>query len=123
MEQKKLSPEEQQAFDIAIKQAMKFITSENAPEVIIKKAEQMGPEKAAVETIVPLMQSIYASARSAGANIPTHILVAVSVHVLKSIAELLVMTGVLKDAQVQGFAKTVAQQAIQMHNSQVGGAA
>jgi hypothetical protein len=121
MEQKKLSPEEQQAFDIAVRQAMKFITS--GPEVIIKKAEQMGPEKAAVETIVPLMQSIYASARSAGANIPTHILVAVSVHVLKAIAELLVMTGVLKDAQVQSFAKTVAQQAIQMHNSQVGGAA
>jgi len=123
MEQKQLSPEEQKAFDIAIKQAMEFITTGNAPEVILRKAEQIGPEKAAVETIVPLMQSIYASARNAGAEIPTHILVAVGIHVMKSIAELLVMTGVLKDAQVQGFAKTVAQQAIQMHNSQAGGAA
>lgn len=122
MTMQKLTPQEQQLFDIAAKQAIGFITDGKTTDVLLSKAKSIGPEKAAVDMIVPLMGSIYASAKSGGAQVPMHIIIAVAVHVLNAIAELMVMAGVLKEGDVQQFSRTVAQQAIQQNNSKFGGA-
>jgi len=122
-QQQKLSPEQQKQFDLAAKQAMEFITDKNVTQMIIRKSENGDPVGTAVELIVPLMQSIHAAAAKAGAKVETPILIAVSIHVLKSIAELLVMAQVMPESQVESFAKEVSQKAMQRHNSTVGGMA
>lgn len=121
MEQK-LTPEQKRQFDIAMKQALEHLTSGNVPQMIVKKAQMLGPEKAATEAIVPLLQAIHAASSKAGNPVATDVLVAVGMHCLRVIAELLVMAGVLRDNQVQTFSQTVTQQAIRMHNAQFGAA-
>lgn len=122
MAQSKLPPEQQKYLDLALKQAIGFMTSGDAPEQLVNDAEKLGAEKAAIQTMMPLLQNIHASAQQSGAKVGTDVMVAVAIHVIKIMAELLVMAGVLKDNQVQGFAKTVTAQAIQQHNAQFGGA-
>lgn len=119
---KNITPEQQEQFKLAAKQAIDFLTSGKAPEMIIRKARMLGPEKAATEAIVPLLQAIHAASAKAGRPVATEVLVAVGMHCLRVIAELLVMEGILKDNQVQQFATNVTQQAIRMHNAQVGAA-
>lgn len=119
MEQK-LSPEQKRQFDLAMKQALEHLTSGDTPKLILKKAQMVGPEKAATDAIVPLLQAIHAASAKVGKPVATDVLVAVGMHCLRVIAELLVMAGVLKYNQVQQFAQTVTQQAIKLHNSQVG---
>ena len=120
---KKLTPQQEQHFKLAAKQAIGYISEGNVPQTIINQSKSVGPEKAAVETVVPLMQNINAAASKAGVKIDTAVLVAVAMHVLNAIAELLVLSGVLKEGQVEAFARTVTQQAIQRHNASIGGAA
>jgi hypothetical protein len=122
MDQQQISPEQKKHFDLALKQAIEFLTEGDAPKVIVQKAETQGPEKAALDTMMPLLQNIYAAAREAGANVGTEVMFAVGIHVLKVIAELLVMAQILEEGQVEEFAKNVSQQAVQMHNAQFGGA-
>lgn len=122
MEQQQISPEQKQQFDLALKQAIEFLTDGENPKVILQRAETKGPEKAAIDTMMPLLQNIYEAAREAGAEVGTEVMFAVGVHVLKVIAELLVMAGVIEEGQVEEFAKNVTRQAIQQHNAQFGGA-
>lgn len=117
---KKLTPEQQAQFKLAAKQAIDFLTSGSVPETIIRKSKALGPEKAAAEAIVPLLQAIHAASAKAGRPVSTDVLMAVGMHCLAAIAELLVLAGVLSESKVQSFSQNAAQLAIRMHNAQTG---
>lgn len=113
-----VTPEQKSQFDLALKQAMDFILSKGVPESVLAKAKAVGPEKASVDAIMPLLKSIHQSAADAGVKVGTDVLMAVGMHVLNVIAELLIMAGVLKEGDAKQFATKVAQMAV----SQQGGA-
>lgn len=109
-----LNEQDTQMLKIAMKQALEFVL--DSGEKLVQQAEQIGPEKAAISTIVPLMRSIYASAKESGAELRMEILMAAGVHVIRAIAELFIMAGVLKESDAKQFAQTVTKQSIAQHN-------
>ena len=109
-----LNEQDAQMLKITMKQALEFVLDKG--ESLVQKAEQIGPEKATVTTIVPLMQSIFAAANEAGAKPKMEVLMAAAIHVVRAIAELFIMAGVLKESDAKQFAQTVTKQAIAQHN-------
>lgn len=117
MQQQQISPEQKKQFDLALKQAMAFITDGERAKLIVAKAEKVGPERATLEAMMPLLKTIHGSAQSSGVELDVSIVMAVGMHVLKVLAELFIMSGLLTEDKVEAFAKTVSAQAVQQHNA------
>ena len=109
-----LDEQDTQALKLAMKQALGFVLDRG--EQLVAQAEKSSPEQAATSMLVPLMSSIHASAAEAGQQIKMEVLLAAGVHVIRAIAELFIMAGVLKESDAKQFAQTVTKNAIAQHN-------
>ena len=99
---------------IAFRQAMKYILDNG--EKLVARAEKQPPDQVVIGTIVPLMQNIHASAKSAGVDVSTETILGVTIHIIRAIIELFIMAGILKESDAKSFAAKVTQGAIQKHN-------
>lgn len=99
---------------IAFRQAMKYILDNG--ERMVSQAGKQPPDQVVIGTVVPLMQNIYASAKSAGVDVSTEAILSVTVHVIRAVIELFIMAGIIKESEAESFAAKVTQGAIQKHN-------
>lgn len=118
----KLNPQQQQSYDIIVKQAVAFLLQDEHMKAIIDSASAGNdPVAATVRALVPLMQSIYAAASKAGAKVDMVTLLAASIEVIANIAEMLATAGVITKEEIPQFSQKVAQAAVQQHNAGVAG--
>jgi len=99
---------------IALKQALKYVLDNG--EKLVAQAEKAPPDVVATRMLVPLLNGIYSSARSEGVEVSTETILAVGIHVIRAMAELFIMSGVLKESEAKDFASKVTQAAIKQHN-------
>jgi hypothetical protein len=109
-----MSPEDQKVFKIVLDQSLGFVL--DSGEKLVAAAKKSSPADASIAMLVPLMSSVHATAKSSGVNVKMEVLLAAAVHVIRAMAELFVMAGLLKDSEVKAYASTVTQQAIKRHN-------
>jgi hypothetical protein len=109
--------------DMAVKQAMSHILQDDEANAIITKAESVGPEEAALDAVVPLLQSIYDSAAEAGVQIEMLTLLVAGMEIIGALAEMMAAAGLIpKDEKaVADFAVKVSKMAVDEHNQRVQG--
>lgn len=117
-----LTPDQQKAYDVIVKQAMEFLLKDEHMKAIIDSASQGGdPKTAVVNALLPLMQSIYQAAAQAGAKVDMVTVLAASIEIIANISEMLATAGVIKEADIPTFAREVSEMAVQQHNAGVAG--
>lgn len=117
--QGKLSAQQQQQADLAIKQATDFILDSENANNLADMAESGDPVKAIVEMAMPLLQSIYAAAEQAGHALPPEVVATIGFNVSHIMASVLALAKIITQEQVEQIAKQAFDAAIERHNGSV----
>lgn len=113
-----LSPEQEKAMGIMLKQAMGVLTEESTVDLLLQKA-QSDPKAAILDAVVPLLKAIYGAAQQAGAQVEFTTLLATGLAIILKLAELLASEGIIEEQQIPTFSAEVAKIAVEQHNASV----
>lgn len=114
-----LTAEQQQGYDLIVKQALGFLLDDNHARLLVQKAQSGDPRQVIADAVGPLLQQIYGAAKQAGANVDMVTLLAAGINVITVLAQMLSVAGIIQEADIPKFCKGVAEMAITQHNSTV----
>jgi hypothetical protein len=114
-----LDPQQKQAFDLMVKQAMAFLLKDEHALHIVAKAKAGDPREAVVEAVAPLLRDQFQMASLAGAKVEMVTLLAAGIQIIAVLAKMLEAAGILTEQQIPSFAADVAKMAVEQHNQGV----
>lgn len=102
---RKATPSENKMFQVMAKQALQFLTTEEASDFLIKNAQTQGPEQALATAAKEAIDGVIQAADAGGVQVPPPVRGAAVQIVVTTLAALMVKAGLAEDpAQLAGAA-------------------
>jgi hypothetical protein len=114
-----LPPEQVKFMQMLVKQALGVLLEDDTARFLVDKAKNGDPKTALVETVVPLIKSIYEAAGEAGVKIDMVAVLGAGMQIITILAKMLESEGILTEEQIPAFAADVAKLASEQHNAGV----
>lgn len=118
-----MTPEKRQQFDLVVKQALGVLLQDETAQHIVTACQQGDPKQVVADAVGPLLTSIYASAKDAGAGLDMVTLLAAGIAIISYMGDMLATAGVITEQEIPQFCAQAGQLAVQQHNAAVQGGA
>lgn len=113
-----LTPQQVQQMQLIVKQALSHLLEGDNAKFLVTKAESGDPKAAVVEAVSPVLKTIYATAREAGAKVDMVVVLAAGIQIIAVLAKMLESQGLLTEDQIPAFCADVSKLAVAQHNAQ-----